>query len=215
MANIVEGDEYYNLDGQLGEIKRQLRQPSGYPHSVAELRVALQDIIMGNFSSKPWQEANGVITFSVTSDGTTGEEWPRRLENKGFLVGGHAKEVLCSPHFKPSNGVTTEVRIIRGSIYEDDDRITRTIRGEAGNRKFSKSKAELACLIREKFTDEDFEAMGLQKIVTMHEPINVDGGSFLLGAVRGGWLTTWDGGSSAAWPRGVGFAFTASEAVTF
>jgi hypothetical protein len=215
MANIVTGDEYFALDGQLGEIKRQIRQPLGYPYSVAELRVALHDIIMGHFSSKPWQEENGVITFSVTTDGTTGEGWKERLEGKGFLFGGDSKGVLCSPHFKPSNGVTTEVRVLRGSVFCDYDRVSRIIRGEAGNRKFSKSKAELACLIREKFTDEDFEAMGLQKIVTMHEPINVDGGSFLLGAVRGGWLTTWDGGSSSAWPRGVGFAFTASEAVTF
>ena len=44
---IVTGEEYYELDGQLAEIKRQLRQPSGYPYRAQDLRTALQDIIEG------------------------------------------------------------------------------------------------------------------------------------------------------------------------
>jgi hypothetical protein len=215
MANLVTGEQYYELDGQLGEIKRQLRQLSGYPFSVDGLRVALQDVIEGHFVSKLWREEDGVIYFSVTSDGTTGGGWIGRLENKGFLLGGYTKAVLRSPNFKPTNGVTTEVGIIRGSLFEDDDRVTRTIRGEAANRKFSRPRAELACLIREKLTDEDLKAMGLNCISVMHEPIKVDRDSFLLGAVRDGWLTTRSGEPYSKWPLGEGYAFAASEAVTF
>ncbi|MEK7478188.1 MAG: hypothetical protein AAB645_02365, partial [Patescibacteria group bacterium] len=54
-----------------------------------------------------WREQDGVIYFSVTSDGTTGEDWIKRLEGNGFRVGDYAKQVLRSPDFKPTNGVTT------------------------------------------------------------------------------------------------------------
>ena len=45
MAIHVAGEQYYDLDGQLAEIKRQLRQPSGYPFDPNQLKVALQDAI--------------------------------------------------------------------------------------------------------------------------------------------------------------------------
>lgn len=49
MANKVEGEKYYKIDGQLLEIKRQLRQENGYPFVVDELIRCLQDVIEGNF----------------------------------------------------------------------------------------------------------------------------------------------------------------------
>lgn len=47
--NIVAGEMYYGLDGQLHEIKRQLRQPGGYPHDPELLKAALQNAIEGKF----------------------------------------------------------------------------------------------------------------------------------------------------------------------
>lgn len=49
MAQRVAGDQYFDLDGQLSEIKRQLRQPSGYPFDPARLQKHLQDAIEGCF----------------------------------------------------------------------------------------------------------------------------------------------------------------------
>ena len=49
MAQRVKGDLYYDLDGQLSEIKRQIRQPSGYPYDPAKLRKHLQVGILGRF----------------------------------------------------------------------------------------------------------------------------------------------------------------------
>lgn len=51
MATIVTGEEYYDLDGQLGEIKRQIRQKDGYPFDPAELKKALQAVIEGRFTA--------------------------------------------------------------------------------------------------------------------------------------------------------------------
>ncbi|MFI5260476.1 MAG: hypothetical protein ACHQU0_01615 [Candidatus Paceibacteria bacterium] len=49
MATPVAGAMYYDLDGQLSEIKRQLRQPNGYPYNPEQLKYALQQAIEGKF----------------------------------------------------------------------------------------------------------------------------------------------------------------------
>src|SRR3989344_5853507 len=155
--------------------------------------------------SRLWREEDGVIYFSVTSDGMTGEDWIKRLEGNGFRVGDYAKQVLRTPSFKPSSGVTTEVAVLRGCLFEDNDRYTAKIRAEADKRKLSKPNAELACLIREKFRDLEIKAMGLWYIVAMHEPINDSGGGpCLLNASRSGdgrWLNAYDGRPDYRWYR--------------
>ena len=160
---------------------------------------------------RTWTEKDGVIRFSVTSDGTTGEEWIARLESKGFRVGDYAKSVLRSKDFKPTNRIIYEITVLKGELFSDSDRITKTIRKEAKNRKLSTPNAEVACLIREKFSDKELEAMGLYLIVTMHEPIK-DSGGFprLLSAIRSGsgsWLDTHYDNPDNEWLRGSGFSF--------
>src|SRR3990167_9065355 len=155
-------------------------------------------------------EKDNVIYFSVTSDGTTSEDWINRLEGNDFRVGDYAKQVFRSPDFKPTKGVTTEVAVLKGMLFEDNDRITKKIRAEADKRKLSKPNAELACLIREKFTDKEIEAMGLWYIVAMHEPINdSDGDPSLLDAGRGGggrWLGACFDRPDRRWIRDFRFA---------
>jgi hypothetical protein len=89
------------------------------------------------------------------------------------------------------------------------------IRAEADKRKLSKPNAELACLIREKFTDKEIEAMGLSYIVTMHELINDSvGDPALLLADRGDdgrWLRAYYGRPDGRWFRAYGFAFAVSQ----
>lgn len=175
----------------------------------------LRDELSVSEPTRSWREEDGVIYFSVTSDGTTGEDWIKRLEGNGFRVGDYAKQVLRSPDFKPTNGVTTEVAVLKGMLFEDNDRITKKIRAEADKRKLSKPNAELACLIREKFTDKEIEAMGLWYIVAMHEPINDSGGGpGLLYACRddgGRWLSACSGRPDDRWNRDDGFAFAVSQ----
>lgn len=162
-----------------------------------------------------WIEKDSVIRFSVTSDGTTGEEWIARLESEGFRVGDYAKSVLRSKDFKPTNGIIYEITVLKGELFSDSDRITKTIRKEAKNRKLSTPNAEVACLIREKFSDKELEAMGLYLIVTMHEPIkDSDGYPRLLYALRsddGSWLSAFYDNPDHEWSRGSGFAFVVSQ----
>ncbi|MEK7627906.1 MAG: hypothetical protein AAB421_00600 [Patescibacteria group bacterium] len=168
--------------------------------------------------SKPthsWHEKDGVIYFNVTSDGTTGEDWITRLESKGFSVDSCAKQVLRSADFKPTNGVTTEVAVLKGCLFEERGRTTSVIRAEADKRKLSKPNTEITCLIREKFTDKKIEAMGLWYIVAMHEPINDSGGDPVLlyanRSVDGRRLKACHERPLNGWHRDSGFAFAVSH----
>ena len=68
MATKVEGELYYDLDGQLVEIKRQIRQTTGYPFNPYQLKVALQNVIEGKFDGVPKEEPKKhVPLFSVVA----------------------------------------------------------------------------------------------------------------------------------------------------
>lgn len=167
--------------------------------------------------TRSWREEGGVIYFSVTSplDVRTGEEWITRLESKGLHVDDYAKQVLRSPDFKPTNGMTTEVAVLKGRLFKDEDRTMKKIRAEADKRKLMKPNVELACLIREKFTDREVEQMCLLfTIIAMHEPINdSDGNSILLGMSRAydGGLYACDGNPNRWLSHILGFAFAVSK----
>src|SRR3989344_4861228 len=79
------------------KMTRQARQ-SWIGLATAELSRVLEDQIflpapsahVEGVKSDPtahsWREKDGVIYFSVTSDGTTGEDWITRLESQGLQV---------------------------------------------------------------------------------------------------------------------------------
>ena len=163
-----------------------------------------------------WREEDDVIYFTLpATDGTTGSEWPGRLAKKGHRVFGYAKSVLESPDFVSTSCITSEIAVLKGSLFSDENRVTKKIRVEAERRKLEKPNAEVACLIRENFSDEELEAMGLWWIVAMHDPIkDSDGGPDLLGASRddgGRWLFAYYGEPDGRWSRDDGFAFAVPQ----
>jgi len=210
--------------GQVNELKDFTR---GQLDAAAALMKIGQDAGMGTADgiraflsgelsvSKPacrWREQDGVIYFSVTSDGTTGEVWIKRLEDKGFCIGDYAKSLLRSPTFKPTKGVTYKVAILKGVLFEDSNRIIKKIRDEADKRKMIRPNAEVACLIGENFSEEEIKAMGLWWIIVMS-----GGGPGLLGvdcSDDGRWLRACCDNPDSWWRRGHGFAFVASQVGT-
>jgi len=163
------------------------------------------------FGKRSWRKKNGVIYFTVTSDGTTGEEWIKRLEKGGYNVGFYAKQLLNSKDFRPTKGVKYEIAVLKGVLFPDDDRVTKKIRAEADKRKLTTPNAEVACFIREMFTDKEIKAMGLTWIIVMHEPIKDSRGVLHLLSVDrddlGQWLRTYYGSPDRQWDRVSGFAF--------
>lgn len=161
-----------------------------------------------------WRKENGVIYLTVTSDGTTGEQWIEELD-----AGDYAKQLLRSPDFRPTTGVTYNLAILKGEFWSDAERLTKNIRVEGDKRGWKHGpdlNAEVACLICRHFSEKEIEAMGLIWIVTMHEPIKDSGGDpDLLGARRcgdGRRLGADYGRPGDRWDRGDGFAFALSPA---
>ncbi|MFA7662751.1 MAG: hypothetical protein WCX88_02435 [Patescibacteria group bacterium] len=200
--------------GQLDAIVEKL---GGYEGALSFLR----DETFVVEPERKWREKDGIIYLSVTSDGVTGIEWIRRLKKKGFNVCIPTEEVLSSSGFKPTSGVTTEVAILNSELFKDsNDRIVKDVRAFAAERKLEAPNAEVACLIREAFSDREIMAMGLWWVLVMHKPIEVSGEygpSFMLFNVSregvGSWLNVnYDKPSDWKTTEHVGgFAFVSSS----
>ena len=164
-----------------------------------------------------WREQDGIIYFTLPpTDGTTGRQWIERLAGKKIQIGEYSKYIFLSNDFKPTIGIITEIAVIKGMLFEDSERVTKNIRAMAESLKFTKPNPEVACLIREMFTDAEIEEMGLRWIVAMHEPIkDSDGDPRLLGTARSGdgpWLNARCDRPDNLWDRDDGFAFAVAQA---
>jgi len=203
--------EFASANLTLGQLNAIVKKLGGYDGALKFLR---GETTIAE-STRNWREEDGVIYFSVESDGTTGENWITRLESKGFRVDDYAKQMLRSSDFKPTDGVKTEIAVLKSELFQNNDLITNKIRAEANKRKLSKPNAEMACLIREKFGDKEIGVMGCWLIVVMHEPLSgFCVNPSLLGADCGDigcWLTAYDGLPDGWWGSNSGFAFVVPQ----
>lgn len=123
-------------------------------------------------SEKKWWRMGELIYFTVTSDGTSGAEWLKRLEEKGIEVETPIKQLFLSEDFRPSSGITTECCLLRGTLWEDNThRTTENVRAKARELELLTPNIEVACLAREKLSDQDIEDMGLWWVTTMHKSV--------------------------------------------
>lgn len=201
--------------GKLNAMVKNVMSQAGITDPEEAVRMMNAGELQVSVIKPKWHEKDGIIYFSVTSDGTTGEEWIARLENKGFRVSDYAKNILLSKEFKPTSMVTTEIAVIKGPLFEDSDRITRKIRSFAFRRKLKAPNTEVACLIREAFSGKELEAMGLTWIAVMHKPIKVSDGVSRLFSVYsdddGPWLGARYSDPDLRWDSDDGFAFVLSQ----
>jgi len=217
MSIILNGDLQARLGGKLAEISRQVFLQKGYGFDPEKLDVFLQRAIEGRFQegSKWTRDADGVIRFTLISNGKAGEEWITHFTAKGLSVGRYAQSVLRYKNFKPTKaGTPHHIAVLPGKLYSDDGRITRLIRADAKKRKMTDPHAEVACLIRDMFSDEEIKEMGLDWIITMHEPIpDSDGSPSVLGTYRFSdcRLSAYYGEPDRRWDRDNGFAFSVPQ----
>ena len=164
---------------------------------------------------KRWTEKDNVIYFTLVSNGKTGDEWINHFEGKKLPVGSYAQSVLRHKNFKPTKaGTVHNIAVLKGELFSEEDRITKNIRAEAKERKMTEPHAEVACLIRDAFSDKEIEEMGLSWIITMHEPIPVsDGDLGVLGSNRYDdyRLDAYNGAPDYEWNRDGGFVFSAPQ----
>jgi len=225
----VTDEQIGQLYRRQNELYRRVREGS---LDFEEVMASLQDIIENRRILPPgsegcgelevreavrkWVEEGGLLYITVTSDGTTGEEWIVRLERRGYRLSDYAEEMLRSEDFVPTSGKTYRIAILPGSLFSDDDRITSNIREEAGRRGLEDPSPEVACLLREFLSDDDLEAMGLWWLAVMHEPIEDSGGVpglLALGRSGGGrGLGAICDRPGGRWARVFGFAFVVPQA---
>ena len=148
------------------------------------------------------------VYFTVVSNGRTAEEWAQHFEKQRGagrriyeaatgreiirrMIEAPTSEVLRRITEAPTNGVVYNVVVYSaynmptwGSTYQRwHVQVLNAFEG------WKTPHWEVACLIREKFTKEDLNDMGLQWIFVAHKPIkDSDGNSVWLGA------DTWSNG---------------------
>jgi hypothetical protein len=165
-----------------------------------------------------WYEEDGVIYFSVVSDGTLYANWIKRLEFIGYRLGNEAKVILRSLNSLPTSGKVFKLAVIKGVHFKEEERTTINVRAFASERKFGIIEPEAVCLIRKNFQDEDLAEMGLFWMVGMHNQVDVGGEPRLLGLDRiedrdgnGNFLVLYRGQDNATWDRDTGFVFEVSS----
>ncbi len=123
-----------------------------------------------------WQEHDGIIYLDVTSSGRTGPEWVTHLRNKGFRIDQSALDILNSPCFKATCRVRARLAILKGMLFNDDERIASNIVRKVQSHRpddnyLEISDVEVMLLLIDMLTEQDMEEMGLFFIVGMHRPI--------------------------------------------
>ncbi len=149
------------------------------------------------------------VLWTVTSDGTNAAV----LEAVGRKVSSWAKDVMSKPQFVVTNGKTYRLVVIRGDEFATDaERTTANICAEAVRRRYLEPPAEVAALLRKKFTQEE---LGFPYVVVMHKPItDSDGYPRLLALRRGGygeWLDVRYDNPDERWRREDVFVFLAPQ----
>lgn len=208
--------------GQIDAALMKIGQDAGMD-TAKGIYAFLRGDLVASPPSRQWYEHDDVVYFSVTSDGTTGEEWVARLEAKGVPVHDHIKRILRSPDLKQTSGVKTKIAVLKGIIFgvgDVDDGshgylTTDIVRAEANRRNLVTPSVEVALLVREKFAKEEIKVMGLTNIVTMHDLTNdPEYGRCFLFTGRNGegdWNYNAQPWFLDVWPPSVGFAFAVSS----
>lgn len=185
-------------------------------------------------SSKSWVSGTSILTpiiwtiddydnihFTVVSNGMTGEQWEKYFKNRGFRISDDAHNVLCRVSEAPTDGVIYNVIVRPGKKWNNKECITKNILAYAMEKGWKTPHWEVACLIRDAFTDEQLEQMGLWYIATMHELVfNSNGDPDFLYSGRDGdgcWLgadsdlINYDLLLNNGWRNDGGFAFVVSS----
>lgn len=168
-----------------------------------------------------WSEKDGIIRLSspLISDGATGPEWIDRLASNGFRVSDRNKNLLSSPMFQSTNGISYDLVIINGDIFGHDKRNFGNVYEVAKHLDLATPNLELACLGREFLSDQDLKNMGLWAIVIMHYPTNIDFANVSFASLAydssGSWLASGNIGCYNSFYNGVGFGYVANKTASW
>lgn len=113
-----------------------------------------------------WEEDEYATCLTVTSDGTSGPEWVRRLQKRFRKVDPDVRKVLRSGTLIPTVGVTYKIVVMKGTRWLNGYLTIEVVRHLITNKSLKEPNLEAACLVLEKF-----HSLGLFRMMIMHEPI--------------------------------------------
>ena len=118
-------------------------------------------------------DEKGDYYFWVISNGLTREHWKQYLECRGWKIDIYTHYVLNHASEAPtSSGIRHYVVVRPGTKISNSDRTPKKIHAVAEKYGWLKPHWEVTCLIRDAFSYEELEFMGLDRIIVMHKPIN-------------------------------------------
>ncbi len=130
-----------------------------------------------------WSDRGDSVGFILITNNKTGRGWLRHFKQRNILIGNHTKRALCSEDFMPTCSMRLEIEVLKGSMFLDNRRTLIHMGREAKKRGLCAADPEVACLIRDAFTDAMILRMGVRFIVVGHQPIAIPiFGDVLLGA---------------------------------
>lgn len=152
------------------------------------------------------------VVWTVTSNGWSVKQLIAVIEARGRKVGNWAKDIMSKPQFVTTKGRIYNLAVIRGDEFSDNERTTANIFAEAERRGLQKPPAEVAALLREKFSQDE---LSFPYVAVMHEPIGDSGGNLgVLGLRRyegDDWLGAWLANPGSRWDRENVFVFLAPQ----
>ena len=113
-----------------------------------------------------WTERDGIISFTYISDGTTGPQWIKRLGSKKCRLTDGAKEVLCAQNFVPTPaGTVVHMKIWKGDLFSPKNVWFKPLGAIAARSGYVIPNVEAICYMRDMFSNNEIQAMGLRKIL--------------------------------------------------
>lgn len=123
---------------------------------------------------------DGLVHFSLTAYGTTGQNWKVRLEKGSYSIKStRLNQIKFEPrHFKPTQ-TTRELVILPGTAVSKRNGGVSIgdMYAEARRRGFKRPNSEVGPLMRELFSYDDIAALDLYSIFIGHKPVVDEGES--------------------------------------
>ena len=121
----------------------------------------------------------GTLDFEVLSEGLSGGEWVTQLKKLGYTISERAESLISSASFQPVAPAKLKISALKGRAFVDSGRtlFTKVICAEADELKLVRSRMEIACLLRKRFSNSELEGMGIWEFVVMHEPVKDSSGT--------------------------------------
>lgn len=135
-----------------------------------------QEIFEAREEFQKLKDEGKIKVFSVTSDGKTMEQWIKIFESRSIYLDAELKEGLRVKNFTPTKGITTEVVVLQGKVFEDKKQLSiENLRVLASKLGLESPSLEIACLVRDKFIDQKQikDETGVYGLTIMNEPFPV------------------------------------------